>query len=390
MKNILVFSDIFFHFSETFLYQQVKNLKKDYRVTICGNKFINKEIYSFEGFEQLEFAENQNLFDKYLTKVLRKIYDPTLDFGILTTWKLQSFFKNYQGIVHAHFGTHAVKMLRFAKKNNLPLVVTFHGYDASRALNNKKYTKRLPGLFNYASAIVVVSPHMIEKLGLQPWIHKVHVVPCSIDTNEFKPVNQALAIENKTIHIIHAGRLVEKKGVMDLITVFSQLLQVNPSLKLHILGDGPEKENCLTLSRQLGIEHKTVFYGAKPHSFVKQLMQDCDIFVLNSRIATNGDSEGMPVTLLEAMSMEKAVVSTIHAGIPLAVDDHVHGILVPEKDNAGLYEAMLELIQNPELRQRLGTAARKKILEQFTNEKMNAELRKIYQSLSKTVKKQTL
>lgn len=384
MRNILVFSDIFFHFSETFLYQQVKNLKKDFKVTICGNQFINKEIYSFEGFELLEFDENLNRFDKYLTKLLRKVYDPTLDFGILRTWKLHSFFKNFKGIIHTHFGTHAVKMLRFAKKNNLPLVVTFHGYDASRALNNKKYVKRLPGLFNYASAIIVVSPHMIEKLGLAPWINKVHVIPCSIDTGEFKPGTRQNAPDGKTIHLIHAGRLVEKKGVLDLITVFYELLQLTPSLKLHILGDGPEKEKCVNHARQLGIEHKIVFYGAKPHSFVKQLMQDCDIFVLNSRVAANGDSEGMPVTLLEAMSMEKAVVSTIHAGIPLAIEDHVHGILVPEKDNRQLLYAIHELVQNADLRKNLGLAARKKILEQFTNEKMNADIRKIYQAIFET------
>ncbi len=123
--------------------------------------------------------------------------------------------------------------------------------------------------------------------------------------------------------------------------VFSDLSTRMPDIRLNVIGDGPE----LGAIQQLAQDTRAVkFYGSQPHEEVKKFMLDADIFVLNSRVGDSGDMEGLPVSLLEAMSMGKAVVSTRHAGIPEAVTDGVNGLLVNEKDNASLSAAIEKLI----------------------------------------------
>src|SRR5690606_1966359 len=93
-----------------------------------------------------------------------------------------------------------------------------------------------------------------------------------------------------------------------------------------------------------------------------------DIFVLNSRTADNGDMEGTPVSILEAMSMEKAVISTNHAGIPDVIKNDFNGILVQEKNNEQLKEAIIELLANTEKRLRLGKQARLTVVSRFSDQ----------------------
>lgn len=147
---------------------------------------------------------------------------------------------------------------------------------------------------------------------------------------------------------------------------------------LHLLGDGPEAEQTRSIVNKNGIKDKVVFYGSQPNQKVKELMQQADIFVLNSRTADNGDMEGLPVTILEAMSMGKAIVSTRHAGIPFAIRDQHNGLLVEEKNNDQLYAAMEKLILDAGLRQQLGQNARTIAEQQFDMAVLGPQLADIY------------
>jgi colanic acid/amylovoran biosynthesis glycosyltransferase len=132
--------------------------------------------------------------------------------------------------------------------------------------------------------------------------------------------------------------------------------------------------------KELALEDQVQFHGWKSPEEVKQLMQLCDLFILNSRIALDGDSEGLPVGLLEAMAMGMPVISTRHAGIPLAIDDGVNGILVSEHDTDALTQAIKVLLTNEEKRHSIAVAARKKIEERFTIQQMHEKLYEIYSS----------
>ena len=122
---------------------------------------------------------------------------------------------------------------------------------------------------------------------------------------------------------------------------------------------------------------RIVFHGSKSQDFVKERVRAADIFALHSVTAPNGDEEGLPVAILEAMAQGLPILSTNHAGIPEAVTDGVHGYLVNERDTETMFERMLELAQNPDLRLRMGTAARERAASSFSSTSEIERLRSV-------------
>jgi colanic acid/amylovoran biosynthesis glycosyltransferase len=122
------------------------------------------------------------------------------------------------------------------------------------------------------------------------------------------------------------------------------------------------------LSDPIGFGEGYVFYKRSSLMRSKKVLNEADIFILNSRTADDGDMEGTPVSLLEAMSMGKAVISTNHAGIPYVIQNNENGMLVPERDNEKLELAMRDLIENEEKRINLGKQARQTVVSRFSNQ----------------------
>ncbi|MBO9574055.1 MAG: glycosyltransferase, partial [Chitinophagaceae bacterium] len=249
--------------------------------------------------------------------------------------------------------------------------------DASPQLLRKiNYRTRIRRVIKYASSIIIVSPHMIDTLKLDRYKKKVHLVPCSVDPAEFT-TERAAADDHKPVRILHSGRLTSKKGVPDLISVCIELNKIYPDIEVDIVGEG----NDLKLCRELIAESDATnihLHGVQPQSEVRRFMSEADIFALNSRVGDSGDMEGTPVSIQEAMSMKLAVVSTYHAGIPLLITNEENGLLVEERDNEALKSALIRLINDPAMRTRLGTAARKTIEEKFTVESMNRKIFEVY------------
>lgn len=381
LKKIIVHNEVFYKVSETFIYRQIICLDNFYEIVLCANR--HKPVKGFTGnfrkiklfkfnFELTKFL-NWILNEKAVQLLLSKI-NAFLHFNRL-------FLSENISLIHSHYGWNGIKILPIAKKFGVPLVVSFHGKDASAFVRNEEYQKQLIELFNYASAIIVSSEHMFGTLKTERWKNKVHFVPYGIDTELFKPTNRIKNNTDKNLKILHSGRLVSKKGVLDLIDVFSKLIQIYPSLTLSILGNGEELELCKQKVGRYNLEGKVIFYGAQPQQTVIDLMDESDIFVLNSRVANDGDMEGLPNAILEALSMKLAVVSTIHAGIPFVIENNVNGLLVNEKDNDCLFQAISRLIENPHLRYSLAEQGRKTIQERFTIELMKENIKRIFDNV---------
>jgi len=284
-------------------------------------------------------------------------------------------------LIHAQFGGNGVRILPVAKRLNIPLIVSFHGFDASRKLASRSYREGLKEVFDYASAIVVCNTGMADALPLsEDHKRKVYWVPYGIDIKQFSDDTSVAPLNS--FNILHVGRLVEKKGVPDLICAFASATKNGDQMTLHIVGTGRLESECRALVKKFNLKSKVIFHGWKSPHGVKELMQQCDVFVLNSRVARNGETEGLPVGLLEAMAMGRAVISTRHAGIPLAIENEVSGILVNERDTESLSQQLLRLYHNKELRLAMGKAARAKVENQFTMEYMHKNLHNIYCEVS--------
>lgn len=362
------------------MYQQVLSLADRYDVHLVAKEFVNPHGFNIDAFEQLKLEKINGLSDKIAGKFIRSYYNTSLNINFQSFRKLRRLLKSGRcKAIHAHFGPRALEMLGIAKKFNVPLVVTFHGYDASQMLRDSSYVKKLPGLFDYASAIIIVSGHMMETLNLEKWKEKVHVIPCSVDPAQFNlngKVNHS-----GTIKILHAGRIVGKKGVPDLIKVFNNLAKRYDNIELHVAGDGDELPQSQELVADLHLVDKVTFYGSVSHQEIQQLMKEADIIVLNSRTDDQGDMEGTPVTILEAMSMGKAVVSTEHAGIPYVIDHEKNGLLAEERSNQELENCIEAFIRDRDLRTKLGEEARNTIRQSYSNRVMQQKIEKVFEKL---------
>lgn len=285
-------------------------------------------------------------------------------------------------LIHAQFGGNGVRILPLAKRMNLPLVVSFHGFDASKKLASASYRNALKEVFAYASAIVVCNSGMADALPLtEDQKKKTHWVPYGIDLEQFSSDDAPTARQN-SFNILHVGRLVEKKGVPDLIRAFAKATKEVHGMTLHLVGAGREENQCRALVKEYNLHDSVVFHGWKSPQQVKALMQQCDLFVLNSRVDSKGDTEGLPNGLLEAMAMTKPVLSTLHAGIPLAVENEVSGVLVKERDTEAFAQQMVRLYHDRALRESMGRAGRAKVENQFTLEHMHKNLWNIYRAVS--------
>ncbi|WP_337325720.1 glycosyltransferase [Chryseolinea sp. T2] len=368
----------FFERSETFIYRQVVGLGKKFNLVLAAFKFVNSNGFPLENIDRATIPARSILMNRVLSRSFRFFLRIRLPFGAYGEVFLRRLLRNKISLIHAHYGWTAVNVLSLAQRGNVPLVVSFHGKDASAALEARAYRDKLPELFDYASAIILCSNHMIETLALQRWLGKVHVVPYGIDTDEFQERAET-AVYSK-VRILHSGRLVAKKGVPDLIRVFLKLVEQNPSIELHIIGEGPEESECRALVPDT-LFASVFFYGSLPIREVRSFMQKSDVFVLNSRTDDSGNMEGLPNALLEAMSCGLSVVSTRHAGIPMAVVDGVTGLLVAERDNDELYNALEMLCSNIAFRRQLGKNARAKVMSEFSIAKMELGLQDVFESV---------
>jgi len=136
-------------------------------------------------------------------------------------------------------------------------------------------------------------------------------------------------------------------------------------VSLNIAGDGPMKNSLQTLIKQEGLLSCVHLIGGVTNEECKTLLQECTIAVLPCVVAIDGDRDVCPLTLQEAMAMEIPVVSTHVGSIPELIDDGVNGILVPEKNEEALANAIIKLIETPELRRKMGKNGREKILKEF-------------------------
>lgn len=286
-------------------------------------------------------------------------------------------------ILHCHFGHNGVfgaslKRLGFAKK----LVVTFHGHDVSVALQNNTSKKIYRSVFEEADLILPVSEFWEKKLlAIGAPEDRVFVHRVGIDVSHFS--YRERVANSRSLRLITTARFVEKKGLSYAIQAVAQVKKEHPNIKFNydIIGEGPLFEEIECLVSSLEISDCVKLHGALPHGDVQKLIADADVFILPSIKASNGDQEGIPVSLMEAMASGMPVLSTLHSGIPELVDDSVSGYLVPERDVNALAEKIVYLAVRPESWSRLGQAGRAKVEKNYNKDHQNRLLIDMYSKL---------
>jgi glycosyltransferase involved in cell wall biosynthesis len=144
-----------------------------------------------------------------------------------------------------------------------------------------------------------------------------------------------------------------------------------------MIGSGPLEDKCAALVRENGLGDKVCLLGVQSPDQVANAMRKASLFVQHSVTSEDGDTEGLPVAILEAMASALPVIATRHSGIPEAVIEGETGILVDEHDVSGMANAIISLLENPGRAKAFGEAGRRRVLSHFTHEQTRDRLRAI-------------
>ncbi|MEV6969362.1 glycosyltransferase [Hamadaea sp. NPDC051192] len=283
-------------------------------------------------------------------------------------------------LVHAHFAGDGWMISAEAAESKIPLIVTVHGYDVTRLPRESgprgvRYRHHLRTVFARASLILAVSSYIRDRtieLGADPAKVRVHHTGVALD-----PAPPA-ALAEKQWDLLFVGRFVEKKGVDDLLTAAAQ---VPGKPRMLLIGGGPLEGPMRQRAAELGLD--ATFLGPQDPDVVRRSMAESRIFVSPSKTAADGDSEGLPTTILEAASHGLPTVSTMHSGIPEAVRHNETGLLGTEGDPDALAANLRRLLADPALCDAMGERARAYVAEHFDLARQTAELEKFYDSVAR-------
>ena len=215
--------------------------------------------------------------------------------------------------------------------------------------------------------------------ALAPKPEKAALVYHGLDFTRFPEPPARTAKTAGPYTLLSVGRLVPKKGYPGLIAALGMLPRDIDWHFRHV-GGGPLKDELQAAAQQLGIAARITWLGAKPQETVLEEYRGADLFILNSRIAEDGDRDGLPNVLMEAQSQRLAVIATNLAGIPELVIDGETGALAAPEDPAALATAIERLLRDPDLRERIAEAGFDRVRGQFSMERGIADLERRFQS----------
>jgi glycosyltransferase involved in cell wall biosynthesis len=362
--------------SETFVHRQLAGVSDEFSPVVLASETSNLDLFPTARV----FARSKGLAGKAATRIFRAL---RRRYAVVTPSQHRYWRKVLEEerarLVHAHFGHFGLDVLPAARSLGIPLLVTFHGFDASSLLRDRRYTRQLRDLFAYAHS-VTVSKNMAERLsafGLREGRFTVHYI--GVPVGEFEFVERASAAEKiargEPLTFLQVSNFVEKKGHRYTVEAFARYLRERPNDRLVLAGEGPLRARVEELCVSNGIAGRVRFAGRVVRGEVGELMRGADVFVHHSVTGSDGDMEGIPTVIMEAMSTGLPVVTTKHSGIPELVEHGREGFLVDERDVDGYERALLSLRgADPAM----GRRARKKIEERFNMAIQNAELKRIY------------
>ena len=258
------------------------------------------------------------------------------------------------------------------------LVTSFRGSDVTRHLVARP--DHFADLARRGDLFMPVSQAFRERLlafGFPPDRVVVHRSGINLKVFGFA----ARVREGKVTKLIFVGRLAEKKGLAYLLEAVSMLGIAGRDVRLTVIGEGELGPRMRARCHELGIADRVVFVGSGTHEEVVSTMQKSHILVAPSVTAEDGDQEGIPNVLKEAMATGMPVVSTYHSGIPELVEHGVSGLLAPERDAAALASLLAELVDHPESWASFGLAGRRKVEEEFDTERLNDDLVAAYRAI---------
>ena len=368
--------DKFLGLTESWIYSQIKGLEKlNIKSQVFCHKIVNPDTYSFKPIHSYKDLSNFRI-NLYRLFGLFKAKDAALLY-----WD-EIVKKEKPDIIHSHFGFTAAKGIDLAIKNNLPHIVTFYGADVFRDPYGKSpaqkfYQSKLPLIFQRSNKILFTSRFLKDKLvRLGAPEEKLQLWHLGLDLDLFNRLSKR---KSNKFKIISCGRFKKWKGQKYLILALPEVLKKDKNIKVVFIGQGEELDNCKKLVDQLRISQYVEFKEriVKYLDVIKE-MASSHLIVHSSFTAKNRVCDALGMVLVEAGACEVPTVASRSGGIPEAVLDKKTGFLVKPKNPKQIAEKIILLMENENLRKKMGQEAKKYIQKEFDLERQVKKLEKIY------------
>ena len=373
MPTILIYRDQLLPYSETFIPAQGDSLSR-YEPIYVGTSRLAETLQTQQTCVLEDYAS--------LSRFWKGLYK----FGGIIHPRWSKGLKQPRPtLVHAHFGSDGGLVFPLCQQLALPLVVTFHGYDATwdtpawtavrtqgeffRALLLHKRDRAML----VADRLIAVSQFIRDQLLLRGGAaDKIIVHYIGIDRQVFWPRGD----QSREPIVLFVGRLVEKKGGEYLLRAMAAVQRQLSTVRLVVIGDGPLRSHLQSLASQLAV--RVNFLGKQSPEQVRHWMNRSQVFCGPSIIARSGDAEGFGMVFAEAQAMGLPVVSFATGGISEAVIHGETGLLAPEKNTEQLAKNLTRLLQDEDLRQQFALAGQAHVAAKFDLKKNTQQLEMIY------------
>lgn len=378
MRRVLVYVNQPLPISETFVYNQIVRLRR-YSAYVLGSRLPKGPAISLA--EKPLFLLNSGGISGQVREWSYKLL------GHVPPDVLAWIREANPVLLHAHFGPYGAIALPLAKRLGLPLVVSFHGTDATLKplwvlrkshMAHRLYLLRKKRLAQEASRIIVPSEflrNIVTKRHGFPE-DKVIVIRHGVDVTKFTYAGDGW----EWGHILYVGRLIELKGLGYLLQALGRVIRQQPQIRLTVIGDGPMRQKYEGLARAI-LGERVAFLGAQSQEVVAVYMRRAHLFSMPSVTMPSGAAEALGMVFLEAMASGVPVVSFRSGAIPEVVQHGITGFLAEERNVDQLARYILMLLEDPGLRVEMGARGRKWVEAEYDMEKQIRKLEDLYDSI---------
>jgi glycosyltransferase involved in cell wall biosynthesis len=281
-------------------------------------------------------------------------------------------------LLHIYFGHIAALLRPLIRQWQKPSLVSFHGADVLVDMQKSAYRHATEEMLSLVRRVLVRSDSLrqaVIDLGCAP--EKIEIQRAGIPLADF-PFRERGIPGDGQWRLLQAGRLIEKKGLKTTLRSFARFRKEFPAARLTIAGEGPQLEELQSLARELQIDGAVDFVGFVSQEELRELLDSSHIFLHPSETGRDGNQEGVPNSMLEAMASGLPVFATRHGGIPEAIENKVSGILVNERDHRALADGLIETAKSPDRLRAMGHVASESVAKNFNQTEQARLLEEIY------------
>ncbi|MEM9480302.1 MAG: glycosyltransferase [Verrucomicrobiota bacterium] len=368
------------------IYRQITGLRK-YRTAVYAEKVSNHDLFPFEPVIEMDRRGRPrprgNFILRFWYKHMVKQWPPPRPIvkevvGFHPYNLLDLLQQHRPDVVHVYYGHKAVKHIWMLMESGIPFVISFHGVDVVKFIEEKFYLEKLRIAFNEAEIVMARSQSLLDRLkDLGCPEEKLRMNRTPIPMEDIVPFERKPPSDGQW-RLIQACRLIPKKGIFTVLDALPKVLRKYPSMKYLLAGIGPSREEIAEAVRVRGLSENVEMLGWLDQKKLRKRYEESHIFLHPSQLTQDQDQEGVPNSMLEAMAGGLPVVATYHGGIPEAVTNEEDGLLVPERSPDELGDAILRMMEEPGLLEACSRKAAVSSRENFGFDAQIANLEGLY------------